>query len=88
MKYVAIAMLAFLAYVFVRKQYDVAVPLEGQTVNKMHAPEETIIPSDVLEAYRDVDDLPLGVMDTPLYWVSSQVRWSHDFQNFFLHLFR
>jgi hypothetical protein len=37
-------------------------------VNKEHAPENTLVPPDIQEAYRDVEDLPIGIMDTPIYW--------------------
>jgi hypothetical protein len=66
MKYIIYGMVAFLFYVFVIHQPG--SPLQGHAVNKERAPENTLVPSNIQEAYRDVADLPIGIMDTPIYW--------------------
>lgn len=73
MKYIIYGMIAFLLYVFVIHQSGdgSATPtLTGaHTVNKDHLPQgDILVPPDIQEAYRDVDDLPIGIMDTPIYW--------------------
>jgi len=62
MKYFAAAMLAFILYVMVRGETN---PGLGRKTNRM---VDTIIPQDFDDAYKDIDDTPLGIMDTPIYW--------------------
>eukprot|EP00545_Synedropsis_sp_CCMP1620_P002697 CAMPEP_0119015096 /NCGR_PEP_ID=MMETSP1176-20130426/10553_1 /TAXON_ID=265551 /ORGANISM="Synedropsis recta cf, Strain CCMP1620" /LENGTH=486 /DNA_ID=CAMNT_0006968363 /DNA_START=18 /DNA_END=1478 /DNA_ORIENTATION=- len=69
MKYIIYGMIAFLFYVFYIHQSGSSSPMQGgKVVTKAHAPENTLVPPDVQEAYRDVSDLPIGIMDTPIYW--------------------
>jgi len=45
--------------------------LEAATTPSMdvkHAPSGTIIPPNLKNAYVDIDELPLGIMDTPIFW--------------------
>jgi len=84
MLYVAVGMLAFIFYVLyshmseasdtlhingkvVAKSLDGAFHHSATKIYVSHAPDDTPIPIEY-DAYRDVDDLPLGIMDTPIYW--------------------
>lgn len=66
-KYVIYGMLLFILYVFLR--HSIPPPLKGKEVTKLDGmAENSLLPHDFNEAYRNVDDLPIGMMDTPLYW--------------------
>lgn len=83
MRYVALGMLGFIFYVLLShmNQASDAFHLDGNIVTKTtlvhqhssnnpfssHAPEDTILPKEY-DNYRNVDDLPIGLMDTPIYW--------------------
>lgn len=66
-KYLMYGMLAFILYAFVRHQ---SPPPATTELTKKTASNNanSILPIDVLNAYADVDDLPIGIMDTPIYW--------------------
>mmetsp|Transcript_7684 Transcript_7684/g.11744 ORF Transcript_7684/g.11744 Transcript_7684/m.11744 type:complete len:477 (-) Transcript_7684:167-1597(-) len=62
MKYIAAAMLAFILYVMMRGENGPVSDLKlEKTIN-------SIIPLDFNDAYKDINDRPLEVMDTPIYW--------------------
>jgi Sulfotransferase family len=68
-QYLIYAMLLFLLYVFLR--HTLPAPLTGTELSKQGndvVPENSLIPSEFNQAYRNVDDLPIGIMDTPIYW--------------------
>ena len=84
MRYVALGMLGFIFYVLLShmNQASEAFHLDGNVITKTntvsqhssnnnpfssHAPEDTLIPKEY-DNYRNVDDLPIGLMDTPIYW--------------------
>ena len=63
-------MVVFLLYVFLRQ--TLPPPLMGTEHSKPDTntiiAENTLIPPEFNQAYRNVDDLPIGIMDTPIYW--------------------
>ena len=66
-KYVIRAMLLFLLYVFLR--HSLPPPLKGTEVARLDGiVDNSLIPADFNQAYRNVDDLPIAMMDTPIYW--------------------
>ena len=66
-KFLIFGMLLFLLYVFLR--HSLPPPLEGTEVAKLDdIAENSLLPNDFNQAYRNVDDLPIGMMDTPIYW--------------------
>jgi hypothetical protein len=81
MRYVVLLMLAFIFYVLYSHMTEASasLTLDGNVVTKTvfqsaptktytsHAPDDTPIPEE-FGNYRDVDDLPIGIMDTPTYW--------------------
>jgi hypothetical protein len=81
MRYVVLIMLAFIFYVLYSHMTEASasLTLDGNVVTKSvfmsapiktytsHAPDDTPIPEEYAN-YRDVDDLPIGIMDTPTYW--------------------
>lgn len=55
----------------VNQEYLPPPPEESRTaqiVKVEHAPKGTIFPPDVRRAYKDTDDLPMEMMDTPVFW--------------------
>lgn len=66
-KYLIYGMLLFLLYVFLR--HSLPPPLEGKEIAKVDdIAENSLLPHDFNQAYRNVDDLPIEMMDTPIYW--------------------
>lgn len=62
MKYIAAAMLVFILYVMMRGETGPVSDL------KLEKTKNSIIPLDFDDAYKDINDRPLEVMDTPIYW--------------------
>ena len=77
-KYIIYGMLAFLLYVSLRHMAPPTTPIADTQVLKSSSSSSSttttptqinkLIPQDMDDAYMNVDELPIGIMDTPIYW--------------------